>query len=202
MTDGRLFIMSAPSGAGKTSLVRALLEREESLAVSVSHTTRPMRPGEEDGVHYYFVTMEAFEQLSGQDGFLEQAEVFGNQYGTSRMEVERLQQQGKDVILEIDWQGAQLVRQRVEDAIGIFILPPSLAVLEKRLRQRDTDDAEVIARRLAQARDDIQQCRDFEHCVTNDDFEETVGRLREILRQPEQPDPNPQPCYERVLDDS
>ena len=199
MSEGRLFIVTAPSGAGKTSLLRELLNREERLAVSISHTTRPMRKGEEDGVDYYFVSPEEFERIKGQGGFLEHAEVFGNRYGTSRAEVERLQNEGLDVILEIDWQGAQLVRQKIPEAVGIFILPPSLAVLEARLRDRGTDNDDVISRRLDQARSDILHCKDFEHCVINDDFEEAVERLRSLIRNPSQADEDPRPCHERVL---
>lgn len=202
MSEGRLFIVTAPSGAGKTSLIRELLRREERLAVSISHTTRPVRNGEEDGVDYYFVPPEEFERISGQDGFLERAEVFGHLYGTSRAEVGRLQGEGLDVILEIDWQGAQLVRQKMSEAVGIFILPPSLAVLEARLRDRGTDDDDVISRRLDQARSDILHCRDFEHCVINDDFEEAVEQLRSLIQNPDQTDDDPRPCHERILETS
>ena len=194
-----MFIVTAPSGAGKTSLIRELLSREERLAVSISHTTRPMRKGEEDGVDYYFVSPEEFEQISEQDGFLERAEVFDHLYGTSRTEVERLQSGGLDVILEIDWQGAQRVRQKMPEAVSIFILPPSLAVLETRLRNRGTDDDGVISQRLAQARSDILHCRDFEHCVINNDFEEAVEQLRSLIQNPNQADDNPRPCHERIL---
>lgn len=198
MSEGRLFIVTAPSGAGKTSLLRELLGREERLAVSISHTTRPMRKGEEDGVDYYFVSPEEFEQINGQDGFLERAEVFGNLYGTSRAEVKRLQSEGLDVILEIDWQGAQLVRQKIPEAVGIFILPPSLAVLEARLRDRGTDDDDVISQRLDQARSDILHCEDFEHCVINDDFDGAVARLQSLVQDPDQADEDLRPCYERI----
>ena len=199
MSEGRLFIVTAPSGAGKTSLIRELLNREERLAVSISHTTRPMRKGEEDGVDYYFVSPEEFERISGQDGFLERAEVFDHLYGTSRTEVERLRSEGLDVILEIDWQGAQLVRQKMPEAVGIFILPPSFAVLEARLRNRGTDDDSVISQRLAQARSDILHCQDFEHCVINDDFEEAIEQLRSLIQNPNQTDDDPRPCHKRVL---
>ena len=194
-----MFIVTAPSGAGKTSLIRELLCREERLAVSISHTTRPMRRGEKDGVDYYFVSPEEFEQISEQDGFLERAEVFDHLYGTSRAEVDRLQGEGLDVILEIDWQGARLVRQKMPEAVSIFILPPSLAVLEARLRNRGTDDASVISQRLTQAQSDILHCEDFEHCVINDDFEDTVEQLRSLIRDPSQTDDDPRPCHERVL---
>ena len=199
MSEGRLFIVTAPSGAGKTSLIRELLSREGRLAVSISHTTRPMRKGEEDGVDYYFVSPEEFEQINGQNGFLERAEVFDHLYGTSRTEVERLQSEGLDVILEIDWQGAQRVRQKMPEAVSIFILPPSLSVLEARLRNRGTDDDGVISQRLAQARSDILHCRDFDHCVINDDFEEAVEQLRSLIQNPNQADDNPRPCHERIL---
>ena len=199
MSEGRLFIVTAPSGAGKTSLIRELLDREQRLAVSISHTTRPMRKGEKDGVDYYFVSPEEFERISEQNGFLERAEVFGHLYGTSRAEVERLQGKGRDVILEIDWQGAQRVRQKIPEAIGIFILPPSIAVLEARLRGRNTDDDEVISKRLAQARSDILHCQDFEHCVVNDDFDGAVEQLRSLIQNPDQADDDPRPCHERVL---
>ncbi len=202
MSEGRLFIVTAPSGAGKTSLIRGLLSREERLAVSISHTTRPMRKGEEDGVDYYFVSPEEFERISGQDGFLERAEVFDHLYGTSRTEVERLRSEGLDVILEIDWQGAQLVRQKMPEAVSIFILPPSLSVLEARLRNRGTDDDGVISQRLAQARSDILHCQDFEHCVINDNFEEAMERLRSLIQNPNQTDDDPRPCYERVSETS
>lgn len=202
MTEGRLFIVTAPSGAGKTSLIRELLRREKHLSVSISHTTRPARKGEEDGVDYYFVSPEEFERISGQGGFLERAEVFGHQYGTARTEVERLQNKGLDVILEIDWQGAQLVRQKMPEAVGIFILPPSLAVLEARLRSRNTDNDAVIAQRLDQARSDILHCEDFEYCLINDDFEEAVQQLHSLIQDPDQIDNDPRPCHERVLEKS
>ena len=199
MTRRRLFIVTAPSGAGKTSLLRALLQRDDRLAVSVSHTTRPARPGEQDGVHYHFTAPQDFETLRDEDGFLEWAEVFGHHYGTARAEVARLHDAGHDVILEIDWQGARKVRQVLPDAIGIFILPPSLAVLEQRLRDRATDDEAVIARRLAEAQSDIRHCRDFDHCVINDDFDAALDQLHACIRNPDQPDDDPRPCHRRVL---
>ncbi len=198
MSEGRLFIVTAPSGAGKTSLLRELLRREERLAVSVSHTTRPMRKGEKDGVDYHFVTPEEFGRIAERDGFLERAEVFDHLYGTARAEVERLRSENLDVILEIDWQGARLVRRKAPEAIGIFILPPSLAALEARLRDRGADADHVIARRLAQARSDILRCQEFEHCVINDDFEDAVERLRALIRNPDQADDDPRPCHERI----
>lgn len=199
MTEGRLFVFTAPSGAGKTSLVRALLEREARLAVSISHTTRPRRPAERDGEDYHFVAADAFAAMAGRGEFLEHAEVFGHRYGTARAEVARLRGAGRDVILEIDWQGARAVRRQAPEAIGVFILPPSLDALAARLRGRGSDPEDVIARRLAQARADILHCREFAHCVVNDDFEATAARLRALLRDPAGwSDPDARPCAERV----
>ena len=200
MIDDRLFIVSAPSGAGKTSLIKELLHREKHVAVCVSHTTRPMRKGEKDGLDYYFVPPDEFERLNQENEFIEQAEIFNNRYGTSRTEIERLQNQGLAVILEIDWQGARLVREKIPEAISIFILPPSLAALKARLRARDTDDDAIISRRLAQAKSDILHCQDFDHCLMNDNFEEAVNRLRKLIQDPGQADDDPRPCYERVLE--
>ena len=199
MSEGRLFVFTAPSGAGKTSLVRALLERGERLAVSVSHTTRPRRPDERDGEDYHFVAAAEFAAMARRGEFLEHAEVFGHRYGTARAEVARLRGAGRDVILEIDWQGARAVRRQVPEAIGVFILPPSLDALAARLRGRGSDPADVIARRLAQARDDILRCREFTHCVMNDDFGTAAERLQALLRDPAGwTDPDPRPCPERV----
>ena len=199
MSEGRLFVFTAPSGAGKTSLVRALLAREERLAVSVSHTTRPRRPAERGGADYHFVAAAEFAAMVRRGEFLEHAEVFGHRYGTARAEVARLRAAGRDVILEIDWQGARAVRRQAPEAIGVFILPPSLDALAARLRGRGSDAEDVIARRLAQARADILHCREFAHCVVNDDFEATAERLRALLRDPAGwTDPDSRPCPERV----
>ena len=199
MSEGRLFVFTAPSGAGKTTLVRALLEREERLAVSVSHTTRPRRPDERDGEDYHFVAAAEFAAMAKRGEFLEYAEVFGHRYGTARAEVARLRGAGRDVILEIDWQGARAVRRQAPEAIGVFILPPSLDALAARLRGRGSDPEDVIARRLAQARGDIQHCREFTHCVMNDDFETAAARLQALLRDPAGwTDPDPRPGPERV----
>ena len=199
MSEGRLFVFTAPSGAGKTSLVRALLEREERLAVSVSHTTRPRRPDERDGEDYHFVAAAEFAAMAKRGEFLEHAEVFGHRYGTARAEVARLRDAGRDVILEIDWQGARTVRRQAPEAIGVFILPPSLEALAARLRGRGSDPEDVIARRLAQARGDIQHCREFTHCVMNDDFETAAARLQALLRDPAGwTDSDPRPGPERV----
>lgn len=179
---GRLFIISAPSGAGKTSLVAELLKRMPQLSLSVSHTTRPMRQGEQDGVDYHFTSKEAFLQQVEAGGFLEHAEVFGNYYGTAVQEVKAQRQAGKDVILEIDWQGAAQVRRLLPEAVGIFILPPSLKTLEKRLRGRGQDSEEVIAQRLAGAKTEIARYAEYDYLVVNDDFQEALAELEAIVR--------------------
>jgi len=179
---GRLFVIAAPSGAGKTSLVRALMEREPALAFSVSFTTRPRRPTEIDGRDYHFVTAEAFAAKVTADAFLEHARVFGNSYGTGRNEVEQALATGQDLILEIDWQGAQQVRARLPEAIDVFILPPSREVLERRLRSRRTDSAEVIARRLADSVTEMSHWREFRYVVINDDFGRALDELTAIVR--------------------
>jgi guanylate kinase len=178
---GHLYVISAPSGAGKTSLVKALRAALPALKVSVSHTTRPPRPNEQDGREYHFVTPAAFAELVRTGGFLEHAEVFGNQYGTGRAQLEALVAAGNDVILEIDWQGARQVRHAIPGTILIFILPPSLEALRERLTTRQTDSPEVIARRLAEARDDLSHWAEFDYVVVNDDFGRTVGELTRIL---------------------
>ncbi len=179
---GRLFVLSAPSGAGKTSLVRALLERMPRIEVSVSHTTRPRRPREEDGINYHFTTLEAFERMQRENAFLEHAEVFGNRYGTSRAWVEQRLDEGGDVILEIDWQGAEQVRSRMPEAIGIFILPPSMEILARRLEDRGQDDQDVIRRRLGEARLEMSHHDRYDYLVINDDFDEAVADLCAIVR--------------------
>jgi guanylate kinase len=181
MAGGRLFVIAAPSGAGKTSLVKALLAREPNLRVCVSHTTRPQRPNEVDGRDYHFIDVERFRAMIAAEGFLEHAQVFDNFYGTSRMALDHAFGQGFDVVLEIDWQGAQQVRRKVPGCITIFILPPSRRELEERLRNRRTDSDMVIARRLADAVGDMSHCREFDHVVVNDDFETAVADLRRIL---------------------
>ena len=179
---GILYTVSAPSGAGKTSLVTALLERCPTLRVSISHTTRPKRPGEVDGVNYHFVSRETFNTMLAESAFLEQAEVFGNLYGTSQQWVEQALAQGLDVILEIDWQGAQQIRRLMPDSIGIFILPPSQACLRERLTGRGQDDPAVIERRLAEARSEMQHYAEADYLVINDDFERALSDLAAIVR--------------------
>ena len=178
---GTLYIVAAPSGAGKSSLVNALLERERDIVLSISHTTRPPRPGDVDGEHYHFVNRGVFERLVADHAFLEHAEVFGNLYGTSRKAVEPLLEQGRDVLLEIDWQGARQVRKVMPDSVGIFILPPSREELERRLRTRAADSAVTIARRLAESREEIAHVDDFDFVVVNDEFADALGDLRAIV---------------------
>ena len=177
----RMFIVSAPSGAGKTSLVRRAVAELEDLAVSVSHTTRPMLPGETDGVHYHFVDRDAFEAMIDDDRFLEYAEVFGNFYGTSVDAVSACLDRGEDVILEIDWQGAEQVRRKLEDVVSIFILPPSRAVLLERLRARGSDSEEVIARRTAEAVVEMQQYHRADYLIVNDDFDRALAELSAVI---------------------
>lgn len=186
---GKLFILSAPSGAGKTSLARALIESEPNLAFSVSHTTRPPRPGEVHGVHYYFVDAGEFERMARAGEFLEHAVVFGNRYGTARAGIERLLAEGKDILLDIDWQGARAVKAKMPEAVSIFILPPSRQALEERLRNRGQDTPEVIARRLAQAVQDMRHYGEFDHVVVNDDFQAALADLRAIIRGQGRPRP-------------
>jgi guanylate kinase len=178
---GRLFVIAAPSGAGKTSLVKALLERRPELHVSISHTTRTRRPTEEHGREYYFVTVPEFQELIADGEFLEHAQVFDNFYGTGRRPVEQQLARGRNVILEIDWQGARLVRKAMPACSSIFILPPSRAALEERLRNRKTDSAEVIARRLQDAVGDMSHWNEFDYVVVNDDFERAVTDLGRIV---------------------
>lgn len=180
--QGHLYIVSAPSGAGKTSLVSALVEAEPGVRVSVSHTTRPMRPGEANGVNYHFVTRDQFEeQLRGGD-FLEHATVFGNLYGTSRSWVLQQLALGSDVVLEIDWQGARQVRASIEGAVSIYILPPSLATLQARLEARRQDGPEVIRERMHQAVGEMTHHDEADYLVVNDDFATALADLRAIVR--------------------
>jgi guanylate kinase len=180
-TRGTLFVLAAPSGAGKTSLVNALLERMPRLQMSVSHTTRLRRPTEEHGREYYFIPVPEFERLVSDGQFLEHARVFDNLYGTARAPVETRLAQGGDIVLEIDWQGARQVRAAMPDCVTIFILPPSREALEKRLRSRATDSPEVIARRLRDAVSDMSHWREFDYVVVNDDFENAVADLVAIV---------------------
>lgn len=177
MNKGNVFVISAASGTGKTTLVSRLVQQHPNVRVSVSHTTRPPRAGEVNGQHYHFVSEEEFVRLAGEGAFLEHAQVFGNYYGTSYESVQSMCEQGYDVILEIDVQGAQQVRKALPEALSIFILPPSLAVLEQRLRQRQTDSEEVIARRLSEAVDEIQQALMFDYVVSNRSLQQAEEEL-------------------------
>jgi guanylate kinase len=178
---GRLFVLSAPSGAGKTSLVKALLERRPDIRVSVSYTTRKPRPHEVDGREYHFVSEDTFRDLVARGAFLEHAQVFDHSYGTGREAVERSLAAGTDVMLEIDWQGARQVRTSLPECVTVFILPPSLDALAERLNQRRTDSPEVIARRLRDAVGDIRHCIEFDYVVVNDRFEKALRDLVSIV---------------------
>ena len=179
---GILFIVTAASGAGKTSLVRALLESDNQLRKSVSYTTRPARPGEQNGIHYNFVSQQKFEDMLKQREFLEHAEVHGYHYGTSKIWIERAMQSGYDMLLEIDWQGAQQVRGIFPQAVGIFILPPSLDSLEERLKSRGQDNPEVIANRIKAARVETSHVHEFDYVIISDKFELAVQDLVCIVR--------------------
>ena len=180
--EGTLFVVAAPSGAGKSTLVNALLEREPAISLSISHTTRPPRSGELYGRHYYFVERGEFEREVAEGIFLEHAEVHGNLYGTSRTTVQELLAQGRDVLLEIDWQGAEQIRQSKPDCVSVFILPPSRAELERRLRGRGSDSAEVIERRLRNSRGEIAHANQFDYILVNDVFDQALADLQAIVR--------------------
>ncbi len=179
---GNLYVVSAASGAGKTSLVKALVNTTDGIVVAVSSTTRPRRPGETEGVHYHFVGREQFEAMLAQEEFLEHAQVFDNQYGTSRTWVTERLAAGLDVVLEIDWQGARQVRKLHPENVSIFVLPPSRAELERRLRCRGQDAEEVILRRMRDAVDETSHYNEFDYTVVNDDFETAVTDLTAIIR--------------------
>ncbi len=179
---GQLYIISAPSGAGKTSLVSALLREESDLGLSVSHTTRPQRPGENDGIHYHFTEQSQFEAMIARDEFLEYARVFGNYYGTSHTAIEDVLDTGRDLILEIDWQGAQQVRKKHQQVRSIFILTPSTEALLHRLESRDSDSESVIARRTAEAMEEMSHHDEADYLVINDDFETALADLQAIIR--------------------
>ncbi len=181
MTIGTLYIISAPSGAGKTSLVKQLVAATDNLAVSISHTTRTMRPGEADGRDYYFVSVTQFQTMLAEQAFLEHARVFDNFYGTARQTVQESLNHGVDVILEIDWQGAEQIKQLWPDSLAIFILPPSIAVLEQRLRGRGQDDDGIIARRMRDAVTEMSHYPEFDYLVVNDDFNQALAELSAII---------------------
>ena len=181
MSSGRLLILSAPSGAGKTSLANALVESDPNIEFSISHTTRAPRPGERDGVHYHFVGMAEFERLIADGVFLEHAQVFGNRYGTSRRAIETMLKAGQSVLLDIDWQGARAVKAQMPEAISIFILPPSREALRERLIRRGQDNAEVIERRMREATAEMSHFHEFDHIIINDVFDAALADLRALV---------------------
>lgn len=179
--SGNLFVVSAPSGAGKTSLVQALLEINPQIDLSISYTTRDPRPGEQDGRDYHFVSRETFHAMTARGEFLESAEVYGNLYGTSQTWISKEIGKGRDILLEIDWQGAAQVRRLFPDCISIFILPPSLKALEQRLKGRGKDDSEVIAKRMAAVRDDVAHVAEFDYVIINDNLNEALLELNAVV---------------------
>ncbi|MGC9456192.1 MAG: guanylate kinase [Halothiobacillaceae bacterium] len=181
MSQGTLFIVSAPSGAGKTSLVQALVARDERVRLSVSHTTRAPRPGEENGQHYHFVDEVTFREMIDQGAFIEHAQVFDNFYGTSRDAVTRPMDEGLDVVLEIDWQGAEQVRRQFPEALSVFILPPGRDALRQRLQGRGQDPEEVIERRMRDAVAEMSHYGEFDYLIVNDDFEQAAAELEGIV---------------------
>ncbi|MFK4753011.1 guanylate kinase [Oceanobacter antarcticus] len=181
MMIGTLFIFSAPSGAGKTSLVNALLKTMPYIGVSVSHTTRTPRPGEDNGIAYHFVNVDEFQQMIGEGAFLEHAQVFDNFYGTSQRWVESELAEGRDVILEIDWQGAQQVRKLMPEAVSVFIAPPSISALRQRLQGRGQDDAATINRRMRDAQSEMSHYGEYDYLIINDDFNNTLEELCAIV---------------------
>jgi guanylate kinase len=183
LNKGKLFVITAPSGAGKTSLIEALMKADPSLKLSISYTTRKPRPGEQDGVDYHFVADAAFLAMMGRGEFLESAEVHGYRYGTSKKVITDALARGEDLILEIDWQGAQQVRAIYPDCVGIFILPPSIEELERRMRSRGQDAEAVIRRRLDNARGEMEHAGEFDYAIINKDFQTALRKLAEIIQK-------------------
>lgn len=184
MSEGTLYIVSAPSGAGKTSLLKAVREQLPQLKVAISHTTRAARPGENNGEHYHFVSVTEFQEMQAANAFIEHAQVFGNFYGTSKQSVDSELSQGEQVVLEIDWQGAQQVRKIYPQALSIFILPPSVKALEDRLRTRGQDTDDVIAGRMAQAKSEISHYNEYQYLIINDDLEQAIEALAGLFARP------------------
>jgi guanylate kinase len=178
---GSIFLVVAPSGAGKSTLVNALLARDPAIALSISHTTRPPRPGEQDGREYHFVGVDDFKARRGRGEFLESAEVHGNFYATSRLWIEQRMAEGRDVLLEIDWQGARQVKQHFPQAVGIFILPPSIAALRERLYKRGQDSQQVIERRLVAAGSEIAHAPEFDYVIINQDFDLALSQMTAVV---------------------
>jgi guanylate kinase len=181
-SSGSLFMVVAPSGAGKSTLVNALLEQEPAIKLSISYTTRPPRPNDQNGREYFFTTVDDFLARRTAGEFLESAEVHGNYYGTSRIQIAEQMKAGTDVLLEIDWQGAQQVKKQFPDAVGIFILPPSIAALEERLKKRGQDEPHVITRRILAAGGEIAHASEFEYVIINQDFATALSELRAIVK--------------------
>lgn len=184
MNRGKIYVIAAPSGAGKSTLVNALCKIDPQVQLSISHTTRPIRPGEADGINYFFVTVDSFKAMIEANEFLEYAQVYDNYYGTNINTIKKFLATGKDIILEIDWQGAQQIRKMFSDAVLIFILPPSLEVLAQRLSARNTDSREVIEKRLSLAMNDISHAPEFDYLIVNDNFETALQDLCSIIRAP------------------
>ena len=180
--SGTLFIVSSPSGGGKTSLVKSLLQAEPDVRLSISHTTRPPRAGEADGRDYHFVPLETFQRMLEAGEFLESAEIYGNRYGTSQKWIEGERAAGRDVLLEIDWQGAQQVRRLMPGTVSVFVLPPSLEVLESRLKGRGQDSAQVVARRMTAAREEMSHAAEYDYVIINEEFSRAALDLRSIVR--------------------
>lgn len=180
--NGLLYVVTAPSGAGKTSLINALLAEDRALTLSVSYTTRPPRPGEQDGREYHFVDLPRFQAMLERGEFLESAEVHGHRYGTSQKVIDEVRARGRDLVLEIDWQGAEQVRRLYPESIGIFILPPSMAELERRLRARAQDSDAVIRRRLKNAEDEMTRAAEFKYAIINNNFDDARQDLRAVVR--------------------
>lgn len=201
MSIGQLYVVSAPSGAGKSSLLAALRERLPHLAVSVSHTTRQPRAGEQNGVHYHFTDVEQFREQVAAEQFLEYAQVFDNFYGTARQTVDALLAAGKDVILEIDWQGAQQVRERADSVVSIFILPPSITALSQRLHGRGQDSDAVIQRRMRDAQSEMSHYPEYDYVVVNDDFATALDDLAAIFRSERLKLARQQTTHRTTLDD-
>jgi guanylate kinase len=181
MRRGRLFIVAAPSGAGKSSLIDALLREDPTLKLSISYTTRPPRPGEQNGREYHFVDEKTFAEMQARGEFLEWAVVHGHRYGTAKSVIRDVLERGEDLVLEIDWQGARQVRRLIPEAVGIFVLPPSIEELERRMRARAQDSEATIERRLANAREELAHASEFEYAILNRDFDAALRELKSIV---------------------
>ena len=199
MNDSRLYVVAAPSGGGKTSLISALLKKDERVQLSVSYTTRPPRPGEVDSVHYHFVDSDSFQVLIDRKAFLEYASVFDYHYGTSREAVEQQLAAGFDVILDIDWQGARQIRNSFPSSRSIFVIPPSLDVLRQRLIERGQDNDTVVQRRMRDAQAEISHWDEFDFLIINDKFDEALGELHSIIRSGSLRQPYDQKQYGEIL---